>query len=159
MNVLKLKKESREAKKAQEMAESRVVSALTGSPYEVRLSGRIFLFYPISLLDRTKISEIICGIDCEIEEDITDSEALFKALSAGKYGVEIARFISVGSHQRGVQGKDLEREIYEAVVDNSTNEEVWEAYKKVLEQVNPAFFLAFIISLSQQNILKRTKET
>jgi hypothetical protein len=139
--------------------EEKAASALAQKPFEVILGGRKFGFRPLSLSDREELSVIVSSIEVSVDDGMSDGELMKEAIRCGKYGRQVASFVATGAHVRGFAASFRRWLVFRRAYKHASIDELVSCIRSILDQVEPAFFLGIIISLSRQNILKPTKET
>lgn len=147
--------------------EQQVADALLQQSFEIEIDGKKYLFNKLSARDRIEISRYSSLLPDIDEDELNSTDKLGAAIEYGKYCDILMKIFAIASNQKTswpVLRKQRiawkRKKVYDALMDSRMNFiELYTLYKKIAEQIAPAFFLSIISSLKGTNHLKPTRET
>ncbi len=147
--------------------EQQVAKALLQQSFEIEIDGKKYLFNKLSARDRIEISRYSSQLPDIEEEELNSMDKLGLAVEYGEYSGILMKIFAIASNQktswpifRKQRIAWKRRKVYNSLMDSRMNFiELYTIYKKIAEQIAPAFFLNIISSLKGTNHLKPTRET
>lgn len=152
---------------SQQSIEQQVADALLQQSFEVEIDGKKYLFHKLSARNRIEISRYSAQLPDIDEEELNGMDKLSLAVKYGEYADILMKIFAIASNPKTswpILRKQRiawkQKKIYNALMNSQMNFfELYTLYKKIAEQIAPAFFLNIISSLKGTNHLKPTRET